>query len=184
MEGNQLDRSFLRVPPTATWNGNRQIPQSGVVVLHWSRQIGKSFVLAAWAVFRLFKRPGRLVTVLSNSKENGAEFLLKCAEVCRLMRVLDQIGDEGISKIEVRAGIPRRILLESRLVGQGIGRAVSPVARQAGSRDPVRRGWLIKTAAEEAAGHRRDMRGRRRSEGRSAEGYTRKPAVLGIASVR
>ncbi len=57
---------------------------SGIVVLHWSRQIGKSFVLAAWAVWRLLSRPGRLVTVLSNSKENGAEFLLKCAEVCRL----------------------------------------------------------------------------------------------------
>ena len=56
---------------------------SGIVVLHWSRQIGKSFVLAAWAVYRLMTRPGRLVTVLSNSKENGAEFLLKCAEVCR-----------------------------------------------------------------------------------------------------
>ncbi len=57
---------------------------SGIVVLHWSRQIGKSFVLAAWAVWRLLSRPGRLVTVLSNSKENGAEFLMKCAEVCRL----------------------------------------------------------------------------------------------------
>ena len=31
---------------------------SGIVVLHWSRQIGKSFVLAAWAVIRLLKRPG------------------------------------------------------------------------------------------------------------------------------
>jgi phage FluMu gp28-like protein len=59
---------------------------AGILVLHWSRQIGKSFVLAAWAVYRLMDRPGRLVTVLSNSKENGAEFLLKCAEVCRLQR--------------------------------------------------------------------------------------------------
>ena len=53
-------------------------------MLHWSRQIGKSFVLAAWAVDRLLDRPGRLVTVLSNSRENGAEFVAKCAEVCRL----------------------------------------------------------------------------------------------------
>ena len=58
--------------------------ESGIVVLHWSRQIGKSLVLAAWAVNRLITRPGRLVTVLSNSKENGAEFLQKCAEVCRI----------------------------------------------------------------------------------------------------
>jgi hypothetical protein len=43
-----------------------------------------------------------------------------CAEVCRLMSVLDQVANGGISKIEVRAGIPRRILLESRLIGQGI----------------------------------------------------------------
>jgi phage FluMu gp28-like protein len=59
---------------------------SGVLVLHWSRQIGKSFTLAAWAVDRLLTRPGRLVTMLSNSRENGAEFLDRCAEVCRLRR--------------------------------------------------------------------------------------------------
>lgn len=58
---------------------------SGVMLLHWSRQIGKSFTLAAWAVDRLLTRPGRLVTVLSNSRDNGAEFLQKCAEVCRLL---------------------------------------------------------------------------------------------------
>ena len=57
---------------------------SGIEILHWSRQIGKSFTLAAWAVDRLLTRPGRLVTVLSNSRENGAEFVAKCAEVCRL----------------------------------------------------------------------------------------------------
>lgn len=58
--------------------------ESGVLVLHWSRQIGKSYVLAAWAVDRLLTRPGRLVTVLSNSRDNGAEFVQKCAEICRL----------------------------------------------------------------------------------------------------
>jgi phage FluMu gp28-like protein len=58
--------------------------RSGIVVLHWARQIGKSYTLAAWAVFRLLRRPGRLVTVLSNSRENGAEFVSKCAEICRL----------------------------------------------------------------------------------------------------
>jgi Terminase large subunit, T4likevirus-type, N-terminal len=57
---------------------------TGILVLHWSRQIGKSFTLAAWAVNRLLEHPGRLVTVLSNSRENGAEFLRKCAEICRL----------------------------------------------------------------------------------------------------
>jgi len=57
----------------------------GVVVLHWARQIGKSFTLAAWAVDRLMDYPGRLVTVLSNSRDNGAEFVRKCAEICRIM---------------------------------------------------------------------------------------------------
>ena len=52
-------------------------------ILHWSRQIGKSFTLANWAVKRLLDRPGRLVTVLSNSRANGLEFVLKCQEVCR-----------------------------------------------------------------------------------------------------
>ncbi len=59
--------------------------ESGIQILHWSRQIGKSFTLAAWAVDRCLTRPGRLVTVLSNSKDNGAEFGVKCAEVLRLL---------------------------------------------------------------------------------------------------
>lgn len=57
----------------------------GIMILHWSRQIGKSFTLASWAVDRLLTRPGRLVTVLSNSRDNGAEFVVKCEEVCRLL---------------------------------------------------------------------------------------------------
>ena len=57
--------------------------ETKTLILHWSRQIGKSFTLAAWAVDRLLRRPGRLVTVLSNSRANGLEFVLKCQEVCR-----------------------------------------------------------------------------------------------------
>ena len=57
--------------------------KSGAQVLHWSRQIGKSFTLASWAVDRLLSRPGRLVTILSNTRDNGAELNLKCAEVCQ-----------------------------------------------------------------------------------------------------
>src|SRR6185436_9141241 len=55
---------------------------------HWSRQIGKSFTLAAWAVDRLISRPGRLVTVLSNSRENGGEFIARVGEVCQLLDVV------------------------------------------------------------------------------------------------
>lgn len=59
----------------------------GIIVLHWSRQIGKSYTLAAWAVDRLLARPGRLVTILSNSRENGAELNRKVAEMCRQIGV-------------------------------------------------------------------------------------------------
>ncbi len=69
---------FREYQKEAFWNDD-----AGVIVLHWSRQIGKSYVLAAWAVDRLLKNPGRLVTVLSNSRDNGAEFVLKSADVCR-----------------------------------------------------------------------------------------------------
>ena len=56
---------------------------TGVELWCWSRQIGKSFTAAAWAVDRLLTRPGRLVTILSNSRDNGAELNMKCAEVCQ-----------------------------------------------------------------------------------------------------
>ncbi len=77
---------------------------TGVVVLHWSRQIGKSFTLASWAVDRLLTRPGRLVTVLSNSKDNGAEFVLKCQEVCNLLGVAMESADlsTGIEYSDMR----------------------------------------------------------------------------------
>jgi phage FluMu gp28-like protein len=65
------------------------------LILHWARQIGKSFTLAAWAVDRLLTRPGRLVTVLSNSRENGAEFVAKCAEVCRLNGTRFEVADKS-----------------------------------------------------------------------------------------
>src|SRR5258706_15142869 len=55
---------------------------SGIEVWLWGRQTGKSFTLAAWAVDRLLTRPGRLVTVLSNSKVNGMELNVHCAKVC------------------------------------------------------------------------------------------------------
>ena len=48
---------------------------SGILILHWSRQIGKSFTFAAWAVDRLLTQlqryPTWLITVLSNSRDNG-----------------------------------------------------------------------------------------------------------------
>ena len=58
----------------------------GILILHWSRQIGKSYALASWAVSRLINQLGKypdwLVTVLSNSRDNGAEFCRKAAQAC------------------------------------------------------------------------------------------------------
>jgi phage I-like protein len=53
---------------------------TGILGLHWARQLGKSTVLAAWAVDRLLTR--RLVTVLSNCQQNGVEFSEKCQAIC------------------------------------------------------------------------------------------------------
>jgi phage FluMu gp28-like protein len=56
-------------------------------LLHWSRQIGKSTTLAGWSVNRVLRQLQThdtwLVTVLSNSRTNGGEFVLKIHEVCR-----------------------------------------------------------------------------------------------------
>ncbi len=88
---------------------------TGILVLHWARQIGKSFTLAAWAVDRLMSRPGRLVTVLSNSRENGAEFVAKCAEICRLSHTKHQTRDRSASaafkdlRMEVRIRVEGKI---------------------------------------------------------------------------
>lgn len=75
---------------------------TGVLVLHWSRQIGKSYVLASWAVKRLLTKPGRLVTVLSNSKDNGVEFIGKVKEVCELARIAFEADEipEDLKTIE------------------------------------------------------------------------------------
>jgi hypothetical protein len=54
----------------------------GILGLHWARQLGKSTVLAAWAVDRLLTRPGRLVTGLSNCEQNGVDFSEKCQAIC------------------------------------------------------------------------------------------------------
>lgn len=65
----------------------------GLLILHWSRQIGKSYTLAAWAVYRLLTNPGRLVTVLSNSRDNGSEFIRKVAEILDVMREVCETED-------------------------------------------------------------------------------------------
>ena len=90
---------------------------SGLLILHWSRQIGKSYVLAAWAVDRLIGQLRRhdtwLITVLSNSRDNGGEFVRKCHEVCTQMGVLIEADDQSPSldyenmRMEVRCTFHR-----------------------------------------------------------------------------
>lgn len=55
---------------------------TGILILHWSRQIGKTTVLAAWAVERILRCRGHTVTVLSNSLKNGAEFIARASAFC------------------------------------------------------------------------------------------------------
>lgn len=73
--------------------------ESGLLILHWSRQIGKSYTLAAWAVDRLLSQLPKynswLVTVLSNSRDNGAEFVIKCQEVCNKLGVAMEVTDDS-----------------------------------------------------------------------------------------
>jgi phage FluMu gp28-like protein len=77
--------------------------QSGILILHWSRQIGKSYTLASWAVDRLLTQLQKfdtwLVTVLSNSRDNGAEFCLKAAEVCRKLGMAKQEMSSQVQEI-------------------------------------------------------------------------------------
>ncbi len=72
---------------------------SGILLLHWSRQIGKSFTLAAWAVDRLLSQlqsyNSWLITVLSNSRDNGGEFNVKCTEVCARLGLLFASEDQS-----------------------------------------------------------------------------------------
>lgn len=74
---------------------------TGILVLHWSRQIGKSFTLAAWAVDRLLTQLPQhgtwLVTVLSNSRDNGAEFVRKGGLICEQLGIARRHGSTGES---------------------------------------------------------------------------------------
>ena len=70
-----------------------------------------------------------------------ADFALG-AEITRLMALLDKIENGMITKIEVRGGLPRRVTFEGRHAAtksNDLTELSLPAARQAGSKDPVRR---------------------------------------------
>lgn len=79
------------LPPLLGYRGYQQPVvhdhTTKTAILHWSRQIGKSTTLAGWSVHRLLRQlqthDSWLVTVLSNSRSNGGEFVLKVHEACR-----------------------------------------------------------------------------------------------------
>ena len=82
------------------------------VIEHWSRQIGKSYTYAAWAVDRLLRYPGRLVTVLSNSRDNGAEFVSKVREVCEKLGQAIEI-DSNQPSLDSRSDLAEDIKYEN-----------------------------------------------------------------------
>lgn len=77
---------------------------SKVLMLEWSRQIGKSYTLANWCVDRCLRQLQRhsswLIVVLSNSKDNGGEFALKCAEAVRRVGEAVEAVEEDIPNAE------------------------------------------------------------------------------------
>lgn len=96
-------------------------------IIHWSRQIGKSYTLAAWAVDRLLRFPGRLVTVLSNSRDNGAEFVLKVQEVCIKLGQAIEL-DSNKDELDARKDLPEDLKFDAMrfevkiTVGTAVGR--------------------------------------------------------------
>jgi len=71
-----------------------------------------------------------------------ADFVLS-AEVLRLMDLLDEIDCGTFRRIEVRAGIPRRILLESPIRGRADTRLFSHFRVITSSKRPPSRSWLL-----------------------------------------
>ena len=99
-EGNDAPLvTFRSYQQDAFWDHSTK-----TIIEHWSRQIGKSYTYAAWAVDRLLRKPGRLVTVLSNSRENGAEFVEKAREVCRKLGQAVEI-ESNRNELDGEAGI-------------------------------------------------------------------------------
>lgn len=94
----------LRSYQTPIFNDNT----TPVLGLHWARQLGKSTVLAAWAVDRLLPRPGRLVTVLTPCEHSHDRFAEKCQAACADRATLFELepasprADQPTTRIHVK----------------------------------------------------------------------------------
>lgn len=99
------------------------------MLLHWSRQIGKSYTLAGWAISRLIEHPGRLVTLLSNSRANGQEFVVKVQDICRLLGHAIE-SDSNAAALDARTDLSEDMKFDAmraevRLVRNGkVGRII------------------------------------------------------------
>lgn len=113
----------------------------------WGRQTGKSFTLAAWAVNRLITRPGRLVTILSNSLSNGMELNHKCAEIARMygriIEAIDVIPTERADNTGEPTGAENRSCID---VAEGKARAKAPRLRRAQTEAPRLQEWAADVA--------------------------------------
>ena len=98
---------FRRYQQPAFWDHSTK-----TLIEHWSRQIGKSYTYAAWAVDRLLRNPGRLVTVLSNSRENGAEFVAKAREVCEKLGQAVEI-ESNEAELDGEGALPEDVKYEN-----------------------------------------------------------------------
>lgn len=91
-------RSYLRSYQQTVFDDT----SSGILVLLWARQIGKTHTLAAWALHRLMTRPGRTVTIISNSERNGREFIYRITDFCRQIQESDPTFRFKVTRNEVR----------------------------------------------------------------------------------
>lgn len=112
-----------------------------IMILEWSRQVGKSHAMAGWCGNRILSRlatPGVLehtIVVISNSRSNGAEFALKAAAVLGAIRQgvelesAEHTLDEGTAReFEVEAE-DFTCLLRVRFSGEEDGRSITKTAR-------------------------------------------------------
>ena len=99
--------TFRRYQQASFWDHSTK-----TVIEHWSRQIGKSYTYAAWAVDRLLRYPGRLVTILSNSRENGAEFVAKVQDVClKLGQSIETVSNQA--ELDGTAGLSEDVKFQN-----------------------------------------------------------------------
>jgi len=89
--------------------------ETGILILLWSRQIGKSFVLGSWCVDRALSRPGRLITILSNSRDNGQELNMKIGEICRMLDTIHEQNDFSVDLSYENMNMETRIKVDGKV---------------------------------------------------------------------